>query len=353
MATVSKGYTFGATEQVTNTKLHTLVDSATVTNIVSTDMASSAKVVFVGASAPASPTEGQPWFDTSPGNNQGILRIYDGAQFRSVAAGFLGRNNGVSTIAQGAPVKVDTAAAHATDGRVDVLETTAKTDAVVGVALTDITAGSTGPIIETGKLTNLRKVSAGDAGIGDPVLPSATAGFATAANAPGFGPLRGGDFGVWTNTIASGVTVGQALIFPQNRGSSYYLLGGATLLFSHTTTTTLGSFVDDFVTWTTTPSNLIARVVRIHIQNRAGGASDFYVALRDGDLSTNFLHVPCSHSSQSGNNAGGNEFNALTFQGIVPGSSTTADLYLNGDVAVGNYRISIWEVGLVCGGQTL
>ncbi|KYK25699.1 hypothetical protein AYK26_07725 [Euryarchaeota archaeon SM23-78] len=30
MASVTKGYTFGATEQVTNTKLHTLVDSSTI-----------------------------------------------------------------------------------------------------------------------------------------------------------------------------------------------------------------------------------------------------------------------------------------------------------------------------------
>jgi glucose-6-phosphate dehydrogenase assembly protein OpcA len=33
MATITKGYTFGATELVTNTKLHTLVDSATLTSV--------------------------------------------------------------------------------------------------------------------------------------------------------------------------------------------------------------------------------------------------------------------------------------------------------------------------------
>ena len=32
MATITKGYTFGATELVTNTKLHALVDSATITD---------------------------------------------------------------------------------------------------------------------------------------------------------------------------------------------------------------------------------------------------------------------------------------------------------------------------------
>jgi hypothetical protein len=45
MATVSKGYTFGSTELVTNTKLHSLVDSATVTSIVNADVASNAAIV--------------------------------------------------------------------------------------------------------------------------------------------------------------------------------------------------------------------------------------------------------------------------------------------------------------------
>jgi len=34
MSTITKGYTFGATELVTNTKLHTLVDSATLTGTI-------------------------------------------------------------------------------------------------------------------------------------------------------------------------------------------------------------------------------------------------------------------------------------------------------------------------------
>lgn len=38
MATITKGYTFGATEQVTNTKLHSLVDDATISGIVNADI---------------------------------------------------------------------------------------------------------------------------------------------------------------------------------------------------------------------------------------------------------------------------------------------------------------------------
>lgn len=39
-ASITKGQTFGATEQVTNTKLHNLVDLATISNISATELAS-------------------------------------------------------------------------------------------------------------------------------------------------------------------------------------------------------------------------------------------------------------------------------------------------------------------------
>ena len=40
MATITKGQTFGTTEQITNTKLHNLVDLATITGIVNSELAS-------------------------------------------------------------------------------------------------------------------------------------------------------------------------------------------------------------------------------------------------------------------------------------------------------------------------
>ena len=44
MATLSKGYTFGSSEQVTNAKLHALVDSATIAGIVNADIDASAAI---------------------------------------------------------------------------------------------------------------------------------------------------------------------------------------------------------------------------------------------------------------------------------------------------------------------
>ena len=45
MGTLSKGYTFGSTELVTNTKLHSLIDSATITAIVNADISATAAIV--------------------------------------------------------------------------------------------------------------------------------------------------------------------------------------------------------------------------------------------------------------------------------------------------------------------
>ena len=44
MGTITRGQTFGATETITNTKLHTLVDDATVTGIVNADISAGAAI---------------------------------------------------------------------------------------------------------------------------------------------------------------------------------------------------------------------------------------------------------------------------------------------------------------------
>lgn len=46
MATLTRGYTFGSSESVTNTKLHTLVDSGSCTAIVNADVASNAAIAY-------------------------------------------------------------------------------------------------------------------------------------------------------------------------------------------------------------------------------------------------------------------------------------------------------------------
>ena len=51
MSTIlSRGYTFGSTELVTNTKLHTLIDSATITGITSSELSITAANIATNAS---------------------------------------------------------------------------------------------------------------------------------------------------------------------------------------------------------------------------------------------------------------------------------------------------------------
>jgi len=45
MSTISKGYVFGTTELVTNVKLHTLVESATISGIVNAEISATASIV--------------------------------------------------------------------------------------------------------------------------------------------------------------------------------------------------------------------------------------------------------------------------------------------------------------------
>lgn len=75
MATLTRGYTFGATEQVTNAKLHALVDSGTVTSIEQSDLSAGLGIIARQATAP-SDTD-QVWIDTS--QTPPILKHYDGA----------------------------------------------------------------------------------------------------------------------------------------------------------------------------------------------------------------------------------------------------------------------------------
>ena len=50
MSTISKGYIWGSTELVTNVKLHTLVDSATISGILNTEITTAAATIATNAS---------------------------------------------------------------------------------------------------------------------------------------------------------------------------------------------------------------------------------------------------------------------------------------------------------------
>ena len=127
MATVTKGKTFGATEEVTNVKLHQLVDSATITSIDSADFDLAAtQPIHVGTAAPSDTTQ-RGWYDTT--NN--VFRMKDsGNVYQPVSGAQFFTNKSGGALAAGDVVIIDTS----NDSAVTTT-TTANSTSVMGVVL--------------------------------------------------------------------------------------------------------------------------------------------------------------------------------------------------------------------------
>lgn len=108
MASITRGITFGATEQVTNTKLHTLVDSATLSSISQTDLSASLGLVSVGSSAP-SDTD-QLWVDTSL--SPYVVKYYNGSAWVPDVEGQVLTNKSGQSLSAGHVTIIDTSNAN-------------------------------------------------------------------------------------------------------------------------------------------------------------------------------------------------------------------------------------------------
>lgn len=75
---ITKGYTFTSTEEVTHTKLHTLVDSATIANVDQTNIVANSGLVVRSAASP-SDTDAL-HYDT----DDDTVKAYDGDSWREV-----------------------------------------------------------------------------------------------------------------------------------------------------------------------------------------------------------------------------------------------------------------------------
>ena len=76
-ATITRGYTFGSTELVTNTKLHTLVDAATISNFNESNLASGRGLVVRSTSAPSNTN--CIWVDTN--FSPPLVKVYSGSSW--------------------------------------------------------------------------------------------------------------------------------------------------------------------------------------------------------------------------------------------------------------------------------
>jgi len=158
VANCTKGYTFGATESVTNAKLHALVDSATISGIVNADIDSAAAIATSKLAAiDGSKLSGLANITTGAG-------VIPAANLTSVAQ--KGANSDITSLvglttplATGRGGTGSTAAANAASGVV-VLDASSKLPAVDGSQLTGITKASLGidsgtnSIADTGTTVN-------------------------------------------------------------------------------------------------------------------------------------------------------------------------------------------------------
>ncbi len=194
MATITRGKTFGATEQVTNTKLHQLVDNATITGITSDDISGgSGQLVIIQGSAPSSPSAGWLWYDTT----NGVLRLYNGADWIPVAHGHIFTNKSGSSVAAGDVVIFDSANANSIK-----TTTTANSSDAYGVVIVGGADNTSVIVITEGYVPTVNVTGA--TSIGDFLFTSTTAGKADPS--PTFGK------GAFARAHTSGSTTVSATI---------------------------------------------------------------------------------------------------------------------------------------------
>ena len=142
MANITRGFTFSSGDLVTAAKLHSLVDSASISGVTQAALASSSNLITSGGTAPGSPAVGQAWWDTSTteADGNGILKIYDGTRWQSASKNqeqaLTNRSGG--SLTHGDVVVLDTSA----DNSVTTTTTEASTD-FLGIAATGTDGAST------------------------------------------------------------------------------------------------------------------------------------------------------------------------------------------------------------------
>lgn len=142
MANITRGFTFSSGDLVTAAKLHSLVDSASISGLTQAALASSSNLITSGGTAPGSPAVGQAWWDTSTteADGNGILKIYDGTRWQSASKNqeqsLTNRSGG--SLTHGDVVVLDTSA----DNSVTTTTTEASTD-FLGIAATGTDGAST------------------------------------------------------------------------------------------------------------------------------------------------------------------------------------------------------------------
>lgn len=359
--TVTRGYTFGATETVTNTKLHTLVDSATVSAL--TQAAMTAGVITVSGSAPSSPSTGHAWFDTSLGAGYGTLRIYDNGEWKAVAEGFIALNNGL-TAAQGAPVRIDTSVTSNQAGaRMAVVRGTAPSAGVVqqqipiGVLAEQIVNGGVGVVLTRGKV----KATKDSVNItaGDPMCISSVTDAQWSTNSVGsWGtPFGSGTCGVWleTSSAAAGTQV-TGYLFGQSYNSWNAYKSAPAVLLNEVSPSALATW-QTAVAWSSSPAGCVAHLVQVRLKGTAAVTAGQFVFGMRANGSSLTIDTGASFISASTDDSSANAREGLRGMLIVPMGTTDNSFQWYVDtgttLTAAQMSVILHEVGAIVGGQVV
>lgn len=240
-ATITRGYTFGATELVTNTKLHNLVDNATISGIDATNLASGSGLIIRSTSAPSNTNA--IWVDTN--QTPPTAKVWTGSEWQPVGPYAVLTNKSGSQRTAGEVVIPSTT----TDGSFNTT-TTADVPAL-GVVLETIADNADGVVALPGaRITSL--VTAATVTRGQTLSTSTTAGKGTPGGVNAYAVALSA--GTGATTITEALVISPSLIPAAGAGTTGQFLktlgAGTVPLFVNL----LGGLID--------PSTLIIKAVK-------------------------------------------------------------------------------------------
>lgn len=375
MATITRTASLAPDQLVANTDIHNLIDTATVTAITRGDLDTTAAIVTVTSSNPSSPKQGELVFRTDPANNQGVLLVYDGHDFRPLVECAYAFNPSASTILAGSIVQIDTDAGNIrlSDMALPISITSQASSIPLGIVLTDIAATSFGFVVTRGKVYNVRK-TAPVVTIGQAVVPTAGAG--NEGKASGNNSFGGSSIGLWLENTSA--TTATAYLFGTHPSSYVVTRTTATLLLA-TSPATLGMWSGSYATpvvfvWPIDNAGTKAHLIELHaIYGPAETLSmpiDLCVAIRPtgaGGTSTDLTLWPMvmgqvPTTSWPTGLTFGFPLRRLVTQMILPhstGTSTQAEFHVRASTVIGTnasvnlLRLEFWDRGHIAGGAVL
>lgn len=319
-------------------------------------------VITVSPTAPTGKT-GDGWFDTSLGSGYGMLRIFDGSDWKNIAGGFLGINTGLA-VAVGAPMKLDSATVTAQTGaRVAVTKTKApaagvvQTDRMFGVAGSSMANGEIGVVLTRGKV----KIAKDTVNItaGDPVVASSVTDGQGSTNAVGsWGtPFGSCSPGVWleTSSAAAGTLVTAYLTGETLASWAAYKSAPATLL-NEVAPSALATW-QTAVSWSASPAGTVAHLVNVRLKGTAAVTNGQFIFGMRANGSSLTIDTGASFLSAWADDSAANAREGLRGQLIVPMGTTDNKFQWYVDtgttLTAAQMSVLLFEVGAMVGGQVV